>query len=94
MEKLNLIENQAEWLKSFSSEEPKSLSVFIIEKAIAMCPDFDSFHLDVVQIPIVEQPSVIINRSVYPSEEEFKLKIISFKKNHKFKLWEYDSCNF
>jgi hypothetical protein len=95
MENLNLIENQAEWLKSFSSGECKSLSAFIIEKAIISCPDFNSFDKEIVFIPIEQEPAIVNNMSVYPSCSKVdKLKIIAFRKNHKFKVWEYDSDNF
>ncbi|SEG31663.1 hypothetical protein SAMN04488130_109119 [Flavobacterium urumqiense] len=64
-----------------------------INFAFTLCPDFDTYENDMVQIPIIEKPSLIINRSVYPSEIE-KLNIITFIKNFKNKSWEFYNKNF
>lgn len=65
-----------------------------ISFAASLCPDFESFHLDMVQIPILEKPSILVNSSVYPSKEECKSKVITFRKNFKTKSWDFDSKNF
>ncbi|MDI6033018.1 hypothetical protein QLS91_08020 [Flavobacterium sp. LB2P84] len=104
---VNLDKYEAEWLKYIQTSDSKKPFVkFIMDEieskmnsdekinfAFSLCPDFDTYENDMVQIPIIEEPSIITNNSVYPSEQE-KLKIITFRKNFKNKSWEFYNKNF
>jgi len=65
-----------------------------LKEASIFLPDFDTFEREMVQVPIIEQPEVLVNNSVYPSLNTFFTKVITFRKNHKSKTWVFYSKNF
>lgn len=65
----------------------------LINEALSLCPPFESYFNDMVQVPILEPTIVVMNESYVPSAES-KQKIITFRKNYKTGSWEFDSKNF
>lgn len=80
-------------IELINNQQSKEMIRLLESRSISL-PDFDSFPLDMVQVPISEEPSILVNNSVYPSDSEYKLKIITFRKNFKTKSWEFASKNF
>ena len=65
-----------------------------IDKAMIILPDFETYFMDRVQVPIIEPSMVHISDTYLPSFEEYKTKVITFRKNFVSKKWEFESKNF
>lgn len=65
-----------------------------IDKAMIILPPFETYIMDRVQVPIVEPSMIHISDAYLPSTEEYKIKVITFRKNFDARKWEFESKNF
>lgn len=65
-----------------------------IDKAMIILPDFETYFMDRVQVPIIEPTMVNISDAYMPSSNAFKIKVLTFRKNFIAKKWEFESKNF